>query len=133
MEATRAAKRANRAPRIQGEMEAADVHLLLSDRNRRRILDLVLAGSPTVTDLVRTTRLRQPLVSHHLRALRGAGLVVAVPEGRFRRYRASSGQVAKLLKELEKAALSVGQAGEGAVDGAGAQGERGASASKSRR
>ena len=99
-------------------MEAGDVHLLLSDRNRRRILDLVLAGSPTVTDLVRSTRLRQPLVSHHLRALRAAGLVVAIREGRFRRYKASSAEVAKLLKELEKAALAVGKAGAEAVEAA---------------
>jgi DNA-binding transcriptional ArsR family regulator len=133
VEARRAPKRANRAPRILGGMEAADVHLLLSDRNRRRILELVLAGSPTVTDLVRTTRLRQPLVSHHLRALRGAGLVVAVREGRFRRYKASSQEVAKLLKELEKVALSVGQAGADAVDGAGVQGAKGAGASKARK
>jgi DNA-binding transcriptional ArsR family regulator len=114
-------------------MEAVDVHLLLSDRNRRRILDLVLSGSPTVTDLVRTTRLRQPLVSHHLRALRSAGLVVAVKEGRFRRYKPSSPEVLKLLKELEKAALAVGQAGAQAVDSGPGPGPRGAAAPKSRK
>jgi DNA-binding transcriptional ArsR family regulator len=85
-------------------MDAADVHLLLSDKNRRRILELVLAGSPTVTDLVRTTRLRQPLVSHHLAALRAAGAVVSVREGRFRRYQPASAEVVKALAGLASAA-----------------------------
>jgi ArsR family transcriptional regulator, zinc-responsive transcriptional repressor len=112
-------------------MEAGDVHLLLCDRNRRRILELVLAGSPTVTDLVRATRLHQPLVSHHLRALRAAGLVVGVREGRFRRYKASSAEVAKLLKDLEKAAAAVGKAGAQAVDAA--PGGKSAPATKARK
>jgi DNA-binding transcriptional ArsR family regulator len=98
-------------------MDAADVHLLLSDKNRRRILELVLAGSPTVTDLVRATRLRQPLVSHHLHALRSAGAVVAVREGRFRRYKPASADVVKALADLARAAEAVAKAGAAAAEG----------------
>lgn len=99
-------------------MDAADVHLLLSDKNRRRILDLVLEGSPTVTELVRATRLHQPLVSHHLRALRAAGLVVSVPEGRFRRYKPASTEVVKGLADLSRVAGALAEAGAKAMEGA---------------
>lgn len=98
-------------------MDAADVHLLLSDRNRRRILELVLAGSPTVTDLVRATRLRQPLVSHHLRSLRAAGLVSSVREGRFRRYGPASADVVKALGEMARVTTSLSEAAGKAADG----------------
>jgi DNA-binding transcriptional ArsR family regulator len=97
-------------------MDAADTYLLLADRNRRRILELVLAGSPTVTDIVRATRLHQPLVSHHLALLKAAGVVVSAREGRFRRYSPASAEVVKALADLSKAAGVVAQAGAKAVE-----------------
>ena len=56
---------------------ARRVHRALGDTNR---LDLVrrLAQSPaTVTELIESTDLSQPLVSWHLRRLRSAGLVTS--------------------------------------------------------
>ncbi len=59
----------------------------------RRTRDLIRA-----CHLVDDTGAKQPTVSHHLRALREAGLVVAEPHGRFTYYRllpdafASAGQ-----------------------------------------
>ena len=93
-------------------MEASDIFAVLGDPNRRRLLSLVEGGERSVGDLVRTTRLRQPLVSHHLRVLRDAGLVQARREGRFRFYRASQGEVAKLLQRLDEVAKALGAAGE---------------------
>jgi DNA-binding transcriptional ArsR family regulator len=98
--------------RLHAGVEAAELHLVLSDRNRRRILDLVLAAPSTVSDLTRSTRLHQPLVSHHLAVLRDVGLVIAVREGRFRRYQPASAEVVRRLREFETAGAALIAAGE---------------------
>lgn len=52
---------------------------------------LWLAGSTSsVRDLERVTGLSQSLVSYHLQALRGAGLVTATAQGRANLYRLSN-------------------------------------------
>ncbi len=101
-------------------MDERDLFLLLSDRNRCRILDLVKSGEKTVTDVTRATRLRQPLVSHHLRVLREAGLVEARREGRFRLYRAVGGDIAKQLAKVEEGARALQAAVDAGRDAAGA-------------
>jgi DNA-binding transcriptional ArsR family regulator len=58
----------------------------LAEPHRRQILDLLREGERSVNELVGHVRLTQPGVSKHLRVLREAGLVVATPHGRERRY-----------------------------------------------
>jgi len=71
---------------------------MLVDPLRMQIIDLLAGGPACVCHLVDDTGAKQPTVSHHLRALREAGLVVAEPHGRFTYYRllpdafASAGQ-----------------------------------------
>ena len=60
---------------------------LLVDPLRARIVELIAGGPACVCHLVADTGAKQPTVSHHLRALREAGLVVAEPHGRFTYYR----------------------------------------------
>ncbi len=60
---------------------------LLVDPLRARIVELLADGPACVCHLVADTDAKQPTVSHHLRALREAGLVVAEPHGRFTYYR----------------------------------------------
>ena len=60
---------------------------LLADPLRARIVELLAGGPACVCHLVDDTGAKQPTVSHHLRALREAGLVVAEPHGRFTYYR----------------------------------------------
>jgi DNA-binding transcriptional ArsR family regulator len=60
---------------------------VLAEPNRRRILDLLLAGERWVGDLVEGTALSQPSVSKHLRVLREAGLVEVRAEAQRRIYR----------------------------------------------
>ena len=64
-----------------------DVIRLLVDPLRARIVELLAEGPACVRHLVADTGQKQPTVSHHLRALREAGLVVAEPHGRFTFYR----------------------------------------------
>ena len=62
---------------------------LLADPLRARIIELLADGPACTCHLVDDTGAKQPTVSHHLRALREAGAVVAEPRGRFTYYRLS--------------------------------------------
>jgi ArsR family transcriptional regulator len=64
-----------------------DVIRLLADPLRAQIVELLADGPACVCHLVADTGAKQPTVSHHLRALREAGLVVAEPHWRFTYYR----------------------------------------------
>ena len=57
-------------------------HKALADVNRLRIVRRLADGPATVGDLIDHVGLSQPLVSHHLRRLREAGLVVSRRAGR---------------------------------------------------
>lgn len=57
-------------------------HKALADVNRLRIVQRLAEGQATVTELIEHVGLSQPLVSHHLRRLREAGLVETRRVGR---------------------------------------------------
>lgn len=58
----------------------------LGDETRLRLLERLTAGERSVAALMEDTGLGQSLVSHHLRALRQAGLVRARRDGRWVYY-----------------------------------------------
>jgi DNA-binding transcriptional ArsR family regulator len=58
----------------------------LGDETRLLLLELLVDGERTVADLMQLTGLGQSLVSHHLRTLRNAGLVVTRRDGRWIYY-----------------------------------------------
>ena len=58
----------------------------ISDEYRLAILLTLSEESKTVIELTEQLGIAQPLVSHHLKALREAGLIIATPEGRSNRY-----------------------------------------------
>jgi DNA-binding transcriptional ArsR family regulator len=60
----------------------ATVHKALADPTRLRILQRLGDGPATVTELIDHVDLSQPLVSWHLRRLKGAGLVETRRQGR---------------------------------------------------
>ncbi|NOZ95688.1 MAG: winged helix-turn-helix transcriptional regulator [Acidobacteria bacterium] len=69
----------------------------LGERSRLRILGELLDEPRHVGELVRRTGLRQSLVSHHLKVLREAGLVVARRQGPFVFYELSDDAVRSML------------------------------------
>lgn len=75
-----------------------DVTRLLADPLRVRLVELLAGGPACTCHLVTDTGAKQPTVSHHLRVLREAGVVVAEPYGRYTYYR--------LLPEALEAASS---------------------------
>jgi len=60
---------------------------VLSEPNRRWILDLLRTGERPVRDLVEVMGMSQPAVSKHLRVLRQAGLVEFRTDAQRRVYR----------------------------------------------
>jgi DNA-binding transcriptional ArsR family regulator len=72
-------------------MESAEAALLaLSDRNRLKLLRLLLAQPFSVSELTRISGLGQSLVSHHLSVLARNGWIEGQRDGRRRIYHAGS-------------------------------------------
>ena len=58
------------------------------------------SGEATATSLVKGSRVSQPAVSQHLRALRDAGLVTERREGRYIHYRVAPRALAPMIDWL---------------------------------
>lgn len=65
----------------------ASVFRAVAGRTRRDLLDVLLSGEKTASELCSHFPGTQQAVSLHLQNLRQAGLVEARKDGRFRRYR----------------------------------------------
>jgi ArsR family transcriptional regulator, arsenate/arsenite/antimonite-responsive transcriptional repressor len=87
-----------------GEETAGLVTKLFGDPLRARIVRLLAEEQLCTCHLVELTGARQPTVSHHLKVLREAGLVEALPDGRFTYYRLLEEPLASAAEQL--AALS---------------------------
>ncbi len=68
-------------------MSLDQVFHALSDPTRRAILERLAAGESTVGELARPFAITQPAISHHLKVLASAGLVVMTRDGRVTRCR----------------------------------------------
>ena len=76
----------------------------LGDETRLRILEQLVAGERPVSDLIGLLDIGQSLMSHHLRILREAGLVVDRREGRWIHYAIAESALAAcrlVLYEME--------------------------------
>ncbi len=74
------------AHQLTGERDVIEaarrVHRALGDTNRLDLVRRLAQGPATVSELIESTGLSQPLVSWHLRRLRSAGLVTSERSGR---------------------------------------------------
>lgn len=89
-----------------GEADATELahsFAALADPARLRILSLLAsaaAGEVCACDLVEPVGRSQPTVSHHLKVLSEAGLIVGDKRGRWVWYRAVPGRLAQLRSTL---------------------------------
>ncbi|KXZ61965.1 DNA-binding transcriptional ArsR family regulator [Microbacterium laevaniformans] len=58
----------------------------LANPTRREVLDLLLDGPRSASDIAAQFDMARPSVSEHLRELRESGLVTETRDGRYRRY-----------------------------------------------
>ena len=69
-----------------GQDACADILRALGDATRLGVLQALLDRPYHVNDLMEKLRVEQSLLSHHLKVLREAGLVLATRDGKSVRY-----------------------------------------------
>jgi DNA-binding transcriptional ArsR family regulator len=96
---TRSAKR----PRIDVDFNALQRCLAaLSDPTRQQIVAALSEERVNVGDLTKRFSLSQPAISHHLRVLANAGLLVRERRGRERLYRLDTACCRGIAAEFQK-------------------------------
>ena len=72
----------------------------IGNATRYTIIEALLKGERTVSELVLITKLSQPLVSQHLKTLKGSNLVSSVRRGQEVFYTVNNVYILTLLKNL---------------------------------
>lgn len=80
-------------------IRTAELFKALSTPSRLRILCLLSNRPSSVSTLVEATRLSQPLVSQHLKTLRGNNLVTVTRTGREALYALADDHVAHVIRD----------------------------------
>jgi len=80
-------------------IRTAEVFKALSTPSRLRILCALSDAPSSVTTLVEATSLSQPLVSQHLKTLRGNNLVTVTRTGREALYALADDHVAHVIRD----------------------------------
>jgi ArsR family transcriptional regulator len=73
----------------------------ISDPTRLNILRLLRVRAMCVCELMEALKLRQPLISHHLRILKDSGIVEDRKQGRWIFYAIRNKKVLKLIDALD--------------------------------
>lgn len=73
-----------------------------ADQSRLSILETILDGPKTVSEIVKETKLSQPNASTHLACLLDCGLVQNKREGRNSYYQLSGDEVKEVIKKARK-------------------------------
>lgn len=81
-------------------MEAAGVFKQISDGSRLRILWLLCHCEECVSNIAAAMDMSDPAVSHHLKLLRGSGLVVSRKEGKEVYYKLADTKQAQLVHRV---------------------------------
>jgi DNA-binding transcriptional ArsR family regulator len=84
---------------------AAKYFRALGDPTRLRIVELLMEGALTVTELTRHLRIPQSNVSNHIACLRWCGLVGSESQGKWTYYSVSNPKIRKII-ELVRALVS---------------------------
>ncbi|MFA5564342.1 MAG: metalloregulator ArsR/SmtB family transcription factor [Acidimicrobiia bacterium] len=83
-------------PRQAHTLPVDRVLAALANPTRREVLDLLLDGPRSASDIAAHFDMARPSVSEHLRALRESGLLSATRDGRYRRYAINGDPLAEL-------------------------------------
>ncbi|PRX27166.1 ArsR family transcriptional regulator [Orenia metallireducens] len=81
--------------------DIAEVLKALADNTRLEIINLLSCGKMCVCDLVEELDLSQPNISHHLKILKNANLIIATKRGRWVDYQLNQEVVEQLQNNLK--------------------------------
>ncbi|MCY3413077.1 MAG: winged helix-turn-helix transcriptional regulator [Candidatus Heimdallarchaeota archaeon] len=85
---------------INGNM--AQLFKVLADENRIKILFLLKMGPLCMCELEYVLNLKQPTVTHHLKKLRDAGLIIIEKQGKWTVPRLRNEEITQLLVNFHK-------------------------------
>ena len=95
-----------RMPDTETVRTVAEAMKQLGDPSRLRIFWLLCHCEECVINIAAATEMSSPAVSHHLRLLKNAGLIVSDRRGKEMYYRASDAPIAeKLHRTIEEVAM----------------------------
>jgi DNA-binding transcriptional ArsR family regulator len=94
----------NQVEREQSLSTVAFLAKSLSEENRLRVLISLREGRLSVSSLVETLQLSQPLISHHLKELKRSLLVKVERNGPFIYYELADKRILQIIKDLETVA-----------------------------
>ncbi len=89
-----------RMPSVEEFQTASDIFKQLGDGSRIRIFWLLCHCEECVINLSAMVEMSSPAVSHHLRQLKAAGLIVSRREGKEVYYRAAETEKAQMLHHM---------------------------------
>lgn len=91
---------------MKTEIDCVDFCKALADPTRQKILEILLQGEKTVTEIVEDFNLSQPTISHHLELLSRYGLLVSRKEGKQVYYATDQAKVTwccgRLMSKFEE-------------------------------
>ena len=94
-------------PQPEDFQTVADLNRLLSDPSRTRIFWLLCHGEACVANLSAMVDMSSPAVSHHLKQLKAAGLVVSRREGKEVHYKAADTPTARALHHMMETLMTI--------------------------
>ncbi|MBS4534443.1 winged helix-turn-helix transcriptional regulator [Clostridium sp. D2Q-14] len=74
----------------------------LSDKNRLLILDMLSCGELCACDIMDGLNLTQPTISHHMKILQEANLVIGVKKGKWMVYSINRDKVKELTSYIKE-------------------------------
>ena len=87
-------------PSVEAFQTVSEIFKQLGDSSRTRIFWLLCHCEECVINLSAMMEMSSPAVSHHLKLLKGSGLIVSRREGKEVYYRAADTEAAKLLHHM---------------------------------
>ena len=94
-------------PSPEGFQMVADLYKQLGDPTRLRIFWLLCHCEECVINLSSMVEMSSPAVSHHLRQLKAAGLIVSRREGKEVYYKAADTRQVQLLHGMIEALMAI--------------------------
>lgn len=77
-----------------------DVYKALTDKNRRKILELLKSRDMTVSEIAQSFHFTGPTLSHHLDVLKKARLVIADKQGQYIYYSLNTSVFEEVMKQI---------------------------------
>lgn len=93
---------------MDGAQKLQSCFQILADANRLRIIKFIGEKEHSVSDIVKATRLSQPLVSHHLRTLRNGQILETKRQGAFVYYKLKNKKLLDALGLFAEISTSLG-------------------------